>query len=252
MRKKIVAGNWKMHLKQDEAVALVKGIVQQQESLPEEVEMVLFPAFPFLTAVKEIIADRPIRLGAQNVNANERGAFTGEVSTEMLVSVGATHVLVGHSERRAYYQEDDTVLKAKVDRVLHEGMVVVYCCGETLEEREAGNHFEVVLNQLKASLFHVQPTFMKNCIVAYEPVWAIGTGKTASAEEAQEMHAFIRAEVAKQFDAGVADDLSILYGGSCKPANASELFSKPDIDGGLIGGASLNADDFTAIVASFS
>jgi triosephosphate isomerase len=251
MRKKIVAGNWKMNLKYQDAITLTTEIVQMKAATSEEVELILFPAFPYLQAVKKQLGNVDIKVGAQNVNAEQRGAYTGEVSTEMLVSIGATHVLLGHSERRAYHLEGGEMLKAKVDRVLHEGMVVVYCCGESLAEREAGKHFEVVQRQLQEALFHVSPTFMKNVVIAYEPVWAIGTGKTATAEEAQEIHEFIRGAVKRQFDEKIANELSILYGGSCKPDNAESLFAKPDIDGGLIGGAALVASDFITISSSF-
>ena len=208
------------------------------------------PAFTHLVQAEEMTQGSRIEVAAQNMNAAESGAFTGEISAGMLQSIGIKKVILGHSERRAYYNESDESLKDKVATALSHDMEVIFCFGEQLSERKNNTHFDVVKSQLSAALFELSPSSWSNIILAYEPVWAIGTGETASPEQAQEMHAYIREIIAQQYDRTLADSISILYGGSVKPANASSIFSQPDVDGGLIGGASLKADDFSAIVQS--
>jgi triosephosphate isomerase (TIM) len=249
MRKKIVAGNWKMNLNVSEGVALVEELnVGISEGVKAD-ELIVFPPFTHLYAVK----DRAIKLqvGAQNCHTALNGAYTGEVSAPMLSSIQISHVLVGHSERRAYFNELNDLLAKKVDAVLDEGMTAVYCCGETLPEREENRHFNVIGAQLAEGLFHLNENQLKQVVIAYEPVWAIGTGKTASSAQAQEVHAYIRKLIATNYTADAAENMSILYGGSCNPANAQELFSQPDVDGGLIGGASLKSADFIQIANSY-
>lgn len=251
MRKKIIAGNWKMNKNADEALALAKeiSIKCKAESLVNT-EVMLFPAFPFIPIVSEQVKDSGVRVGAQNNSLHKSGAYTGEVSAEMIVSCGADSVLVGHSERRQYFAETNHVLAEKINRALEVGLQPIYCCGEVLEERDNGTFLSVVENQIAQALYHLSENEIKKTIIAYEPVWAIGTGRTASAEQAQEVHAHIRKVLADQYGKEIADTILILYGGSCNPTNAKALFSMPDIDGGLIGGASLKADDFYAIIQS--
>ncbi|MBP5189630.1 MAG: triose-phosphate isomerase [Bacteroidales bacterium] len=253
MRKNIVAGNWKMNKKFDEADELVEGIMTQLEEkeLGENTLMILCPPFPYLEMCSDYSNDSYFEVGAQNVNDNEKGAYTGEVSAEMLESMEIPYCIVGHSERRAYYGETDAIIARKVNQLLAHDIRPIVCCGEVLEEREAGKQFDVVKRQITDGLFHLTPEQFGNIIIAYEPVWAIGTGKTATPEQAQEIHAFIRGLIAEKYGKEVADETSILYGGSCKPSNAKELFANPDVDGGLIGGASLNADDFINIALAF-
>ena len=274
MRQKIVAGNWKMNTTLAEGIELVNQIVGKIEEVPQDVKLIVNPPFTHLFPVSKIIGDikcpfcrSKISLGAQNCADKEKGAYTGEVSAKMLASVGKAvgtvagapegatgapveYVILGHSERRGYYGETNAILLEKIKLALSEGLKVIYCVGEALEERKAGKHFEVVGNEIKEVLFNLSPDQMKNIVVAYEPIWAIGTGETATKEQAQEIHEFIRKTLAEKFGA-LAEETSILYGGSCKPSNAKELFSQKDIDGGLIGGASLKADDFIAIAKSF-
>ncbi len=253
MRKHIVAGNWKMNCTFTEADELVEGIMEQleQKDLDSNTILVVCPPYPYLEMTTDYANDSYFAVGAQNVAAEERGAFTGEVSAEMLESMEIDYCIVGHSERRAYYGETDRVVATKVDRLLAHGLKPIVCVGEVLEEREAGRQLEVVKTQVEQSLFHLSAEQMQEVVIAYEPVWAIGTGKTATPEQAQEIHAHIRSLLAGKYGQAVADEISILYGGSCKPSNAKELFACPDIDGGLIGGASLKADDFIAIALSF-
>lgn len=254
MRKRIVAGNWKMNLEMESAVSLATDVCQGLEALGGRPgnhlpEVVFFPPAPFVPAVVQVTASRPgIHVGAQDLSAHEQGAYTGEVSAKMIRSAGATHVLIGHSERRAYHGESHELLLAKLRQALAHQLVPVYCCGEGLPEREAGRHFAVVGDQLEQVVYALQPREFSRLLVAYEPVWAIGTGVTASPAQAQEMHTFIREQIAGRFGNELADNLSILYGGSCNPGNASALFSNPDVDGGLIGGASLKAADFVEII----
>lgn len=248
MRKKIVAGNWKMNLNLQEGVALATELKAALAADKPNCDVVICTPFIHLATVAGIVNDTVIGLGAENCADKEKGAYTGEVSAAQVKSTGAQYVILGHSERRAYYGETAEILKEKVNLALANGLKVIFCIGEVLEEREAGKQNEVVGAQLAGSLYDLTAEQMGNIILAYEPVWAIGTGKTATSEQAQDMHAFIRAEIAKQFGAEVAENTSILYGGSCKPSNAREIFSKPDVDGGLIGGAALKCEDFKGII----
>lgn len=250
MRKKIVAGNWKMNTSVPEGVKLAKEIVGLQKEVPGDVNLIIAPPFTHLHGVAQAIEGSVVALSAQNCADKEKGAYTGEVSAKMLASVPVKYVILGHSERREYYGETNAKLVEKIKLALAEGLSVIYCVGEKLNEREAGEHFNVVGGQIKEVLFSLDAEHMSKVIVAYEPVWAIGTGKTATSAQAQEIHAFIRKTLAGQFGA-MAEEISILYGGSCKPSNAKELFACRDIDGGLIGGASLVASDFVAIAKSF-
>ncbi|GEO03299.1 triosephosphate isomerase [Adhaeribacter aerolatus] len=253
MRKKIVAGNWKMNKTFDEAQALVSEVVNMvQDEVNNQAEVVLCPPFPFLSSVgKALGGNSKIHLGAQNCHQKESGAYTGEVSAAMLKSVGVEYVILGHSERRQYFNEDNQLLEAKVKAALQAGLIPIFCIGESLEQREQDLTFEVIETQLKEGLFHVTNEEFARVVIAYEPIWAIGTGKTATSQQAQEVHAFIREQIARHYDAAAAANTTILYGGSANPGNARELFSQPDIDGGLIGGASLKSRDFTDIVKSF-
>ncbi len=249
MRKKIVAGNWKMHKNAAETAALLADLV---ESLPngKEAQVIVAPTFVNLQAAVGFLDNTNIAVAAQNLHQAESGAFTGEISADMLKSVGVEWVILGHSERRAYFHETDALLADKVNTALRHDMTVIFCFGEELKERQSGQHFNVVENQLKDGLFHLDAAQWNQIVLAYEPVWAIGTGETASPEQAQEMHEFIRETIRAKYGNDVAADVSILYGGSVKPDNAREIFSKPDVDGGLIGGAALKATDFAAIVAA--
>ena len=253
MRKHIVAGNWKMNLTFSEADELLDELMTELEKveLPRDEQVIVCPPFPYIEMASDYANDSYFQVGAQNVSDRERGAFTGEVSAEMLESCEIDYCIVGHSERRAYYGETDATVAAKVDQLLAHGLKAIVCVGEVLEEREAGRQFDVVQRQVEGGLFHLSAEQMQNVVIAYEPVWAIGTGKTATTAQAQEMHAHIRALLAAKYGREVADGVSILYGGSCKPSNAKELFACPDVDGGLIGGASLKAQDFMGIIQSF-
>ncbi len=248
MRRKIIAGNWKMNLKMDEAKALAIAVRDAESSYRHEV--ILCPSFPYLTALADVLRGSKIALGAQNCADRENGAFTGEVSAPMLASIGIPYVIIGHSERRIYYHESHAVLKDKIDIALAHGLKPIFCCGETKEIRLDEQQENYVERQLEESLFHLSEDDIQRIIVAYEPVWAIGTGLTASPQQAQDMHHFIRTRVAARYGAAVADQLIIQYGGSVKPDNAAELFSQPDVDGGLIGGAALKAADFIAIITA--
>ena len=250
MRKKIVAGNWKMNTTVQEGVELAKAVAAGVSAVPADVKLIVAPPFTHLTSVGAAIAGSGIGLSAQNCADREKGAYTGEVSAKMLSSLQADYVILGHSERREYYGETNEKLVNKIQLALAEGLSPIYCVGEKLEEREAGNHFSVVEKQIREVLFPLSAEQMARVIVAYEPVWAIGTGKTATSAQAEEIHAHIRKTLAAQFGA-LAEEISILYGGSCKPSNAGELFAQPDIDGGLIGGAALTAGDFLAIAKAF-
>ena len=247
MRQKIVAGNWKMHKNAEETEDLLNELI---DKIPTDLDqrVIVAPTFVNLSAAADHLEFTSIEVAAQNMHQAEGGAFTGEISAGMLESVGVRIVILGHSERRAYFHETDALLAAKVDTALKHEMEVIFCFGEELKDRQAGQHFNVLENQLKDGLFHLEASAWKNIILAYEPVWAIGTGETASPEQAQEMHEFIRDIIRKNYGNTVAEDVSILYGGSVKPENAAEIFSKPDVDGGLIGGAALKSDDFTKIV----
>ena len=249
MRSKIVAGNWKMNNNHEEALQLVSEL--KILSFDSEVQLILVPPFPFINTVSKALENSPINTGAQNCSTEDKGAYTGEVSASMLKSVGANYILVGHSERRSYFNENNADLVKKVDQILINNLTPIYCFGEMLEERESGNHFDVVKSQISEGLFHLSAEQITDCILAYEPVWAIGTGVTASPGQAQEMHAFIRDLLSKNYTPEIADSISILYGWSCNPKNAKELFALADVDGGLIGGASLKSADFIAIANSY-
>lgn len=250
-RKKIVAGNWKMNQNLFEGKQLVTDVLKRSaaHTLPEDVEVVFAPPFTQLELAATQLKDVPGHLlAAQNCHQEKSGAYTGEVSANMLKSVGVTYVILGHSERRQYFGEDEALLSKKTDTALSEGLKVIFCVGEPLEVRDANTQNDLVRRQIEGGLFHLDAAQFKNIVLAYEPVWAIGTGRTATAAQAQDMHAFIRSLLTEKYGAETADSTSILYGGSCKPSNAAELFACPDVDGGLIGGASLNADDFEGII----
>ena len=251
MRKFIVAGNWKMNTTVPEGVELAKAVVEKSAVLPANVELVVAPPFTHLACVADVLKGSKVALSAQNCADHEKGAYTGEVAVNMLTSIGCQYTILGHSERRQYYGETDEKLVVKTKLALEAGLKVILCVGENLDEREAGKHFQVVTDQTKNVLYNFTAEDLANVVIAYEPVWAIGTGKTATAEQAEEIHACIRNVIEEKFGAEVADNLTILYGGSCKPSNAKELFAQKDIDGGLIGGAALKADDFIAIATSF-
>ena len=251
MRKHIVAGNWKMNTTVPEGIELAKAVVAKSAEVPAEVGLIVAVPFTHLCPVAGVVGGTRVELSAQNCADKEKGAYTGEVSVSMLTSTGAQWTILGHSERRQYYGETDAKMVEKTRLALAAGLKVILCVGENLDEREAGKHFQVVTDQTKAVLYNFTAEEMKDIVVAYEPVWAIGTGKTATAEQAEEIHACIRKVLCEKFGAQVADDTTILYGGSCKPSNAKELFAQPDIDGGLIGGAALKADDFIGIALSF-
>lgn len=249
MRNKIVAGNWKMHKNAEETEDLLNELI---DKLPNDIEahIIVAPTFVNLASAVDHLEFTNIGVAAQNMSQFESGAYTGEISADMLKSIGVNIVIIGHSERRAYFNETDFILAEKVTTALKNNLTVIFCFGEELKDRQNKQHFNLVENQLRDGLFHIENKDWENIILAYEPVWAIGTGETASPEQAQEMHQFIRETVQKRFGTDIAQDVSILYGGSVKPDNAKEIFSKPDVDGGLIGGAALKASDFAAIVSS--
>lgn len=249
MRKNIVAGNWKMNNDLAQTQDLIDALKKKTNT--GSAEVIIAPTSINLHSAVDRLQDSGIKVAAQNMHQAENGAYTGEISASMLKGVGVETVILGHSERRAYFHESDNLLAQKVDTALKHGLRVIFCFGEELEDRTAGRHFEVVEQQLKNGLFHISKDQWSSIVLAYEPVWAIGTGETASPEQAQDMHAFIRKTVVETANNTIAADLSILYGGSVKPANAKEIFSKPDVDGGLIGGAALKADDFFGIVNAF-
>ena len=250
MRKNIVAGNWKMNTTVPEGVKLAQEVNAALEGITAKCDVVIGVPFTHLTAVKAVIGDK-LGLSAENCADKVKGAYTGEVSAAMVASTGATYVILGHSERRQYYGETAETLKDKVALALENGLTPIFCIGEVLEERENGTYFDVIKAQVADTLFQLSAEDFGKIVLAYEPVWAIGTGKTATADQAQEIHAFIRGLIAEKYGEQVADDTTILYGGSCKPSNAKELFEKPDVDGGLIGGASLDAESFMGIVTAF-
>lgn len=253
MRKKIVAGNWKMNLTLAQGEQLINDVLAAGLHLQEGQEVVFATPFPYLVKAKALIKNNPgFFLASQNSASEKSGAYTGEVSAEMLQSVGVDYVILGHSERREYFQESNAVLAKKIDLALANGLKPLFCCGEPLEVRKAETQNEYVAKQLEESLYHLTVEQLKNVVIAYEPIWAIGTGLTASAAQAQDMHAFIRAQIAAKYGREAALNISILYGGSAKPSNAVELFSCPDVDGGLIGGASLVAADFVAIIKALA
>ncbi|MEM8526577.1 MAG: triose-phosphate isomerase [Bacteroidota bacterium] len=246
MRQKIAAGNWKMNMNYQDGMSLAQTV--GSGGIPEDVQVIIgTPAIHLVDASKI----EGISVAAQNCHHAEKGAYTGEISVDMIASTGATHVILGHSERREYFGENDALIAEKVKLVLSKGLIPIYCCGEKLEVREAGNHTTLVEDQIKEGLFHLSAEDFSKVIIAYEPVWAIGTGVTASPEQAQEMHQHIRSLIASKYGNEIAEGTSILYGGSVKPANAKEIFAKADVDGGLVGGASLKANLFLEIANSF-
>ena len=252
MRNKIAAGNWKMNCLRDEAMSLASTIVNNVSIKNVEAEVVLGAPFIYLEALVKLIAGKKnFKIAAQNCASEISGAYTGEVSAAMLAAIGVDAVILGHSERRSVFAENSTVIAKKVDLVIANGMQPIFCFGEKLEERNHFQHFNIIENQLWEGVFHLPEEDFLKCVLAYEPVWAIGTGVTASAEQAQEMHQFIRSLVAEKYSAETADATAILYGGSCNEKNAKELFALPDVDGGLIGGASLKAESFLSIIKSF-
>jgi triosephosphate isomerase len=251
MRKKIVAGNWKMNMDYAEGLKFAASVEKHfKENPSNKAQVILCTPFIHLAGVADIVKHGKIALGAQNCASEASGAYTGEVSAFMVKSTGAEYVIIGHSERRSYYHEDDKLLNKKTLLAINAGLKVIFCCGEVLSEREADKHFLIVKRQLQEGLFSLTEDQMNSVVLAYEPVWAIGTGRTATPEQAQEMHKFIRDLVKEKYGNDCAKKLPILYGGSCKPSNAEEIFSKPDVDGGLIGGASLKKEDFAGIVSA--
>lgn len=250
MRKKIVAGNWKMNTLPAEGVELAEGVVAKRALASGEVNFIVCPPFTHLAQVAEALKGSDIELGAQDCAAEAKGAYTGEVAASMIAALGCKYVILGHSERRQYYGETSGTLNKKMEQAYANGLTPIYCVGENSDERKAGKHFEVVKRQIEEVVYNLTEEQFRNLVIAYEPVWAIGTGLTATAEQAQEIHAYIREVLAAKFGAAAAE-CAILYGGSCKPSNAAEIFAKEDVDGGLIGGAALKADDFIAIGQGF-
>jgi len=249
MRKKIVAGNWKMNTLLKDGMELAKAVEKLENEKSNDVLVIIAPPYTHLSRVNDLIDH--VKLSAQDCASEASGAYTGEVSPDILLSTGVEFVILGHSERRAYYNEDNELLNKKVKLALSKGLKPIYCCGEVLEERESGKLFDVVRAQLEVGLKNLSAEEISRVVIAYEPVWAIGTGLVATPDQAQEMHKFIRGLLVELFNEQVAENTSILYGGSCKPSNAEELFANPDVDGGLIGGAALKAEDFIAIVNAF-
>ena len=248
MRKKIIAGNWKMNKTYEEGVQLINDVLTKLDSTKDAIVIFATP-FIHLKKISELIAGKKnVYSAAQNCYWEKSGAFTGEVSAAMIKSCGAEYVIIGHSERREYFKETDEQLAKKVTAALQNNLTPIFCCGEPLNIREANTHFEWVTNQIQKGLFHLNKDEISKVVIAYEPIWAIGTGKTATSQQAQDMHAHIRQQLDKQYGNAIAQSISILYGGSCKPSNAKELFGNADVDGGLIGGASLVADDFVGII----
>ena len=252
MRKKIVAGNWKMNMNLQDGIALANEINEAMKADRPNCEVVVCTPFIHLAKVADVLDRNVVALGAENCADKAKGAYTGEVSAEMVKSTGAQYVILGHSERRAYYGENDAILSEKLALALANGLTPIFCIGEVKEEREAGKHFQVVEEQLAGTLFGLSPEDFSKVVLAYEPGWAIGTGLTASSAQAQEIHAHIRHLIAKKFGASIADNCTILYGGSCNASNAKELFAQPDVDGGLIGGASLSVEKFLPIIEAFN
>jgi triosephosphate isomerase len=249
MRKKIVAGNWKMNMDLEEGLKLARAIRDHFEGKTKsDSEAIICSPYIHLSSLNNILSGSGISFGAQNCSAEPSGAFTGEISCSMIKSTGAEFVIIGHSERRTFYNENDLLLNKKTAAAISKGLKVIFCCGEVLAERESGKFFEVVKRQLETGLFTLSEHDLKSVVIAYEPVWAIGTGLTATPEQAQEMHKYIRDLLAAKYGSEVADRTLILYGGSCKASNAAELFSMPDVDGGLIGGAALKSEEFCAII----
>ncbi len=250
MRKNIVAGNWKMHMNLSETIQLISEIKKKVEDLNTNCGVIICPPFTSLDAAAAMIKDSRIKLGAQNMHYENKGAFTGEVSADMLMSVGCEFVILGHSERRTIFKESDELINKKIHAAISAGLTPIFCIGETLDEREKGITFDVVKRQMNIGLENVSSENAERMIIAYEPVWAIGTGKTASPQQAEEVHAYLRNLLTEIYDSNTANEITIQYGGSVKPDNANELFSQPNIDGGLIGGACLKADSFVDIISA--
>ncbi|MBA3648431.1 MAG: triose-phosphate isomerase [Chitinophagales bacterium] len=251
MRKKIIAGNWKMNKTVDDGISLVNRTLQLLEATNYNTLIIFCPSFVSLEKIATAISGKKnIFCAAQNCHFEKDGAFTGEISAAMVKSAGARYVILGHSERRQYFGETDNLLSKKVNAVLGEGLIPIYCCGEVLKVREENNHFALVETQIREGLFHLSKEDFSEVVIAYEPVWAIGTGKVATTDQAQEMHSFIRKLIEEKYGSYIADDITIQYGGSMKPSNAKSLLSQSDVDGGLIGGASLVADEFVEIIKS--
>lgn len=248
MRKKIVAGNWKMNKLHSEAFVLMRELEEALSKQTTAADVLVFPPYLYLQEIQSLASK--IKVGAQNCHWEDVGAYTGEVSAAMLESVGVSYVIIGHSERRNYFNETNTLLSKKVLQALNHNLIPIFCIGETLEQRNSGKHFDVIKQQLNDALFHLTPANFSKVVIAYEPVWAIGTGVTATTEQAQEVHAYIRKVIKQQYSDSVANSISILYGGSCNAQNAKELFACADVDGGLIGGASLKPNDFLTIINS--
>lgn len=251
MRRNIVAGNWKMNLSFEQADDLVNEIAEKLDDIELKSDVVICPPFPYLELTSDLAQESNFFAGAQNVAYFDNGAYTGEVSSEMLASMNVDYCIVGHSERRKYFNETNKDIATKIIKLLKDGIKPIFCLGEVLEERESNKHFDVVKHQLEDSLFNLTSQEILNVVIAYEPIWAIGTGKTATSLQAQEMHSFIRSLLAQKYGNEVSEEISILYGGSCNAKNAKKLFANKDVDGGLIGGASLKAEDFIAIIKSF-
>ncbi len=251
MRRQIVAGNWKMNKNFEEAETLLDELTEGLENIDAKAEVIICTPFPYLEMATDYAQETEFSIGAHNVSEFESGASTGEVSAGMLASLDVEYCIVGHSERRKYFAETHTMLAKKIESLLKNQICPIFCCGEVLAEREENRHFDVIKSQVEESLFYLDPVDFTKIIIAYEPVWAIGTGKTATSEQAQEMHAFIRSLIVEKYGKEIAKNTVILYGGSCNAKNAKELFANPDVDGGLIGGASLIAEDFLTIVQSF-
>ncbi|MBW7847121.1 MAG: triose-phosphate isomerase [Bacteroidales bacterium] len=250
MRKKIVAGNWKMNLGFEEAEQLIEDLIDLLENINMDTEVVICPPFPYLEMASDYAQESTFKVGAQNLSAFGSGAYTGEVSGAMLQSMDITYCIIGHSERRKYFEENDKMLTAKVNQAMANQIIPIFCVGESLPEREAEKHFQVVRRQVRHGLFHLDTHEFEKVIIAYEPVWAIGTGINATPQQAAEMHAYIRTLIAERYGQEVADNTTILYGGSCTSKNAPELFAQPGVDGGLVGGASLKAAEFIEICKS--
>ena len=250
MRKLIVAGNWKMNTGIAEGIKLAEDINKflSSKNLPENKKVIISPPFTHLFPISKMIDPNKIILSAQNCASTENGAFTGEISAKMLQEVGVKTVILGHSERRAYFKEDNETLLKKVKIALKYGLDIIFCVGESLEQREKGKYFDIINDQISETILKLDKDEFKKITIAYEPVWAIGTGKTATPDQAQEIHEFIRNKIREKFDENIANETTILYGGSCKPSNAKDIFSKKDVDGGLIGGAALKCDDFSKII----
>jgi triosephosphate isomerase len=253
MRRKIVAGNWKMNKTFSEAEELIEQIIKDLSSngKPDDVDVIVCPPSLYLELATDLVNEVPVMVGAQNISEHDKGAYTGEVAAPMLASMNVSFSIIGHSERRKYFNETNDLLAEKVNVALEHGVKPIFCCGEVIEERETGKHFDVVKEQLHKGVFHIDEAGFTRVVIAYEPVWAIGTGVTATPDQAQEMHAFIRELVREKYSEEIAEKTTILYGGSCHSGNAAELFANGDVDGGLIGGASLKAEEFCKIIRSF-